>query len=89
MTDDCIIIWDHDSGFGGMCGFCVHSSWPEYSSHELHILQVYHIMPLIDAHKIFSQYHMYFSTCSHFAQNLKMALLSLSLSLEAQYCTQS
>ena len=32
---------------------------------------------------------MYFSTGSHFAQNLKMALLSLSLNLKAQYHTQS
>ena len=32
---------------------------------------------------------MYFSTGSHFAQNLKMALLSLSLKLEAQYYTQA
>ena len=46
-------------------------------------------MPLIDAHEIFSRYHVYFLTGSHFAQNLKMALLSLSLNLEAQYCTQS
>ena len=27
-----------------------------------HILQIYHIMPPIDAHEIFSQNHMYFST---------------------------
>ena len=46
-------------------------------------------MPSIDAHEIFSQYHMYFLTGSHFAQNLKIALLSLSLNLEAQYHTQS
>ena len=46
-------------------------------------------MPLIDAHEIFSQNHMYFSTGSHFAQNFKMGLLSLSLNLEAQYGTQS
>ena len=46
-------------------------------------------MPLIDAHEIFSQYHRYFLTGSHFAQNHKMALLSLSLNLEAQYHTQS
>ena len=32
---------------------------------------------------------MYFLTGSHFSQNLKMALLSLSLNLEAQYHTQS
>ena len=32
---------------------------------------------------------LYFSAGSHFAQNLKMALLSLSLNLEAQYHTQS
>ena len=31
---------------------------------------------------------MYFSTDSHFTQILKMALLSLLLNLEAQYCTQ-
>ena len=47
------------------------------------------IMPLIDAHEIFSRYHVYFFTGSHFTQNLKMALLSLSLNLEAQYCTWS
>ena len=46
-------------------------------------------MPLINAHEIFSQYDLYFSTGSHFAQNLKMALPSLSLNLEAQYYTQS
>ena len=46
-------------------------------------------MPPIDAHEIFSQNHMYFSTGSYFAQNLKMAVLSLSLNLGAQYCTQS
>ena len=46
-------------------------------------------MPPIDAHEIFSWYHMYFSNGSHFAQNLKMAPLSLSLNLEAQYHTQS
>ena len=44
-------------------------------------------MPSIDVHEIFSQNHMYFSTGSHFAQNLKMGLLSLSLNLEAQYGT--
>ena len=31
----------------------------------------------------------YFSAGSHFGQNLKMALLSLSFNLEAQYHTQS
>ena len=46
-------------------------------------------MTPIDAHEIFSQNHMYFSTGSHFDQNLKMSLLSLSLNLEAQYGTQS
>ena len=46
-------------------------------------------MLLIDAHEIFSQNHMYFVMSSHFAQNLKMGLLSLSLNLEAQYGTQS
>ena len=45
-------------------------------------------MPSINAYEIFSRYHMYFFTDSHFAQNLKMALLSLSLHLEAQYGTQ-
>ena len=48
-----------------------------------------HIAPLIDAHEIFSQYHMYFLTSSYFAQNLKMTLLLLSLNLETQYCIQS
>ena len=43
----------------------------------------------IDVYEIFSQNHMYFSTGSHFAPNLKMGLLSLSLNLEAQYGTQS
>ena len=43
----------------------------------------------IDAHETVSQYHVYFLTGSHFAQNLKMALLSLLLNLEAQYHTQS
>ena len=46
-------------------------------------------MPPIDVHEIFSRYHMYFLTGSRFAQILKMALLSLSLKLEAQYCTWS
>ena len=50
-------------------------------------------MPLIDAHEIFSRYHMCFLTGSHFAQILKVVLLSILLSLEAQYlaqlCTQS
>ena len=46
-------------------------------------------MPPIDVHEIFSQYHVYFLTGSHFAQNLKMALLSLLLNLEAQYHTHS
>ena len=32
---------------------------------------------------------MYFLIGSYFAQILKMALLSLLLNLEAQYCTQS
>ena len=39
--------------------------------------------------KYLVEYDLYFSTGSHFAQNLKMALPSLSLSLEAQYHTQS
>ena len=43
----------------------------------------------VNAHEIFSQYDLYFSAGSHFAQNLKMALLSLSLNVEAQYHTQS
>ena len=38
--------------------------------------------------KYLVQYHMYFSAGSHFTQNLKMTLLSLTLNLEAQYCTQ-
>ena len=46
-------------------------------------------MPSVNAHEIFSRYDFYFSTSSHFAQNLKMALPSLSLNLEAQYHTQS
>ena len=41
----------------------------------------------IDVPEIFSRHHVYFFTGSHFAQNLKMALLLLSLNLEAQYCT--
>ena len=46
-------------------------------------------MPSVNVHEIFSQYDFYFSAGSHFAQNLKMALPSLSLNLEAQYHTQS
>ena len=46
-------------------------------------------MTPINAHEIFSWYNLYFSIGSHFAQNLKMAFLSLSLNLEAQYHTQS
>ena len=86
VIHDFIIIWDHDFGFVGLCVVCVCSSWPEYWLHELHILQVCNIMLSIDAHEIFSWYHLYFSTGSHFAQILKMALLSPSLNLEAQYC---
>ena len=58
-------------------------------THTSYFAQIYHIMPPIDAHEIFSQNHMYFSTGSHFAQNLKMAVLSLSLNLGARYCTWS
>ena len=46
-------------------------------------------MSPVNAHEIFSRNDLYFSAGSHFAQNLKMALLSLSLNLEAQYHTQS
>ena len=46
-------------------------------------------MFLIDAYEIFSQNYMYFLTDSYFAQNLKIAVLSLLLNLGAQYCTQS
>ena len=46
-------------------------------------------MPPVNAHEIFSRYDLYFSAGSHFAQNLKMALTSLLLNLEAQYHTQS
>ena len=50
-------------------------------------------MPPVNAYEIFSQYDLDFSAGSHFAQNLKMALpslsLNLSLNLEAQYHTQS
>ena len=45
-------------------------------------------MLLIKAYEIFSQYHLYFLTCSHFAQILKVALLSILLSLEALYLAQ-
>ena len=38
--------------------------------------------------KYLVEYDLYFSTDSHFAQNLKMALLSLLFNLEAQYHTQ-
>ena len=43
----------------------------------------------VNAHEIFSRHDLYFSAGSHFAQNLKMALPSLSLNLEAQHHTQS
>ena len=43
----------------------------------------------VNAYEIFSRYDLYFSTGSHFAQNLKMAVPSLSLNLETQYHTQS
>ena len=56
---------------------------------KLYFLQISHIMPSIDAYEIFSQYHIYFLTGSYFTQSLKMTLLSLSLNLEAQYCTRS
>ena len=36
---DFMTIWDSDLGFGGVCGICVRSSWPEYWSHELYIAQ--------------------------------------------------
>ena len=45
-------------------------------------------MPPIDTYEIFSWYHMYFSTGNHFAQILKVTLLSISLNLEAQYFSQ-
>ena len=79
MIHDFITIWDHDLGSIGICSICVCFSWSEYWSQKLHILQVYHIMPLINAHGIFSWYHMYFLTGSHFAQILKVALLSILL----------
>ena len=72
-----------------MCGICVHFSWLDCSLLKLYILQIYHIMPLIDVYEIFSQNHMYFLMGSYFAQNLKRSLLSLLLNLEAQYGTQS
>ena len=90
-----IMIHEMDPNMGlwfrlcGICVICVCSSWPEYKLHKLHILQIYHIIPLVNAHDQFSQYHVYFSAGSHFAQTLKMALLSLSLNLGAPYCTQS
>ena len=41
-------------------------------------------MPSVNADEIFSQFDLYLSAASHFAQNLKMATLpSLSLNLEA------
>ena len=46
-------------------------------------------MPAIDAHEIFSRNHMYLLTGCHFAQNLKMVVLSLLLNLGARYCTRS
>ena len=42
-------------------------------------------MSLIDVHEIFSQSHIYLLTGSHFTQILKIAVLSISLYLEAQY----
>ena len=88
MNHDFITIWDHDPGGEGVSGICVCSSWPEYWLHKLHILQVYHIMPPIDADEIFCWYHLYFLTGSHFAQILKMALLSMSLNLQPQYLSR-
>ena len=44
---DFITIWYRDLGFGSICVICVCSSWPEYWSYKLHILQVNHIMPSI------------------------------------------
>ena len=72
----------------GICVICVCSSWPQYWLHELPILLIYHIMLMINAHEIFSWCDLYFFAGSYFAQNLKMALLSLSLNLEIWYCTQ-
>ena len=63
---DFITIWDHDHGCVGLCGICVSCSWPEYWLQKLYILQIYHIMLLIDAHEIFSQYLVYFLTDNHF-----------------------
>ena len=77
MIHDFITLWDHDLGFVSMCGISVCFSWPEYWLYKLNILQVYHIMPLIDAQEIFSWYHMYILTGSHFTQIFKMALLSI------------
>ena len=45
-------------------------------------------MFLINVYEIFSWYDLYFSADSNFAQNLKMAIPSLLLNLEAQYYTQ-
>ena len=85
MIHDFITIWDRDLGFVGMCSVCVCSSCPEYWFHKLYILQIYHIIPLIDAHEIFRQYLL---TSSYFAQILKIAFLSTSLNLESQYLSQ-
>ena len=87
-------LYNNDSWLYGMWSWLWWCVWHMcmlllYWLHELHILQVYHIMPPIDAHEIFSQYHVYFSTRSHFAKIIKITLLSISLNLEAQYCTRS
>ena len=75
MIHDFITIWDHDLGGISVCGICVCLSWSEYWLQKLHILQVYHIMPPIKAHEIFSWYDVYYSTSSHIAQIPKVALL--------------
>ena len=81
-----IIIWDRDSGFVAYV-----SSVYTLLARVLIAQTSYfaHIMSPVDAHEIFRWYHMYFSAGSHFAQNLKMTLLSLSLNLGAPYYTQS
>ena len=81
MIHEFIHIWDHDLGSVDICGICVHLSRWEYWSQKLHILQVYHIMLPMYAYEIFSQYDTYFSSGSHFAQIIKVAILSTSLPL--------
>ena len=67
-----------------MCSLCMLLLARILIVQTLYFADILHNVPN-DFHEIFSQYHVYFFTGSHFAQNLKMALLLLLLNLKAKY----